>query len=157
MAQSTLEELRKAVELLKEVEALQDEGVRVRMQKHILGLLEPMPAPAPAPEVPGLIEARQVAHSAVHTPAPPPARHKSGMPEKGTLRGRAYEAIAALATKDKPLSAPELEQVLPDDREKLSKTLSQLWGDGLLDRVQRDETARDGYERGLYKYYVNGS
>lgn len=161
MTQSTLEELRKTVELLKEVETLQDESVRVRMQRHILDLLGPTPPPTPLNEAANpatLAEAQEEGITMVTMrPSPPPKAvvRISALPEPGTKRGRVYEAVAQLATVERPLSNPELEEILPDlGNGVLSKTLSQLWSDGLLARVQRDEMARDGYERGLYKYYV---
>ena len=155
MANTTMEELRKTVELLKEIETLQDESIRVRMQWHVLDLLGPTPAPTALNGEPsvGLAEAQQKARTTLATPK---ELRPAKMPEAGTIRARVYEAVAILGSPEKPVCAAELEQDLPDLVEggRIAKTLSQLFLDRLLSRTQADDLARDGYERGLYKYYV---
>ena len=158
MAQSMFEGLRQTLELLKEAEALQDADIRAKMQRLIITAMMEVPS---APAVDGLAQARTAAAAATPAPAIEPPfgyveQRVVQQPAPGTMRARVLETVAILGSKETPVAAVELEQELPDMVEggKISKTLSQLWGNGLLRRVQRDEVARDGYTRGTYKYYV---
>lgn len=179
MAHTTLEELRKTVELLKEVETLQDADVRKQMQQRILAATTITPvevapqngqkAEVPPPSHIPIAEAKAPASharkpSARLQPLQPSSRdrsvatagqHVAAIPAPGTDRSKVYEAVVILASREAPVSSADLERDLPGfPHEKISKTLSQLYIDGLLGRRQDDDTARDGNNRLLYKYYA---
>lgn len=160
MAQLTLEDLRKSVELLKEVETLQDASIRMQMQQLILGAMSPPPTietvngvQPPAPAAPASSPRRMRRSRAIEDAHNHPP---SALPAAGTQRGKVYEAVRVWGSHGAPVSSADLERELPDlPTEGITKILSQLYADGLLVRRQIDDIARDGNNRLVYKYYVD--
>lgn len=149
MATKTMEELRKTVELLKEIEQLQDESIRVRMQRHVLDLLGPTPPPIPLNgDTPAVIPPKTVVVRTPEAVGRVVVRSTSD-------RGKLYDALRALATEQEPLSTADLESIVPTvPSESISKALSGMYKEGMLQRRKVLDQARGGANIEIFKYWV---
>lgn len=174
---STLEELREALKMLGDAESIKDESVRKRLQHAILDAVEaprrhdqdsivisdplrsffgpPYYSSSADPQIASIQNVPQHRHQRTLVNGLPRVEHRTPEGRKAKYR-RVYEAVEQLATRDAPLSATDLEDIVDSDlKVGLAKDLSRMHSRGYLRRVQVACEDRSGRKVNIFKYYVD--
>lgn len=155
MNSNKIDDLQKAMQIMKDAESITDAELRRRMQEAVLSAVEQRIEPPVNTRSTSeqQSEPRQISKERTNRQPPPPPR-PLGFLVPGSAPEKVLHAVKTLASRQNPLTSNDLENMVDGVRNELiNKTLSGLYARKLIRRVKATDKDAAGAERIMYKYY----